>query len=152
MYVKMDKVKEEEAYVYYKFETDVSGGKFVTASGKERNTWVTKYGFCKFNKQTEEFELDVEKTDLYFLDKDNREAFKVKIQLMRFKRDNVEFPDIYDIATRSCLYPPVTYTSAHYSNKHSFKKREKPMKNPYTTQQYSFCSAVKWLPLCYHTI
>lgn len=103
----MDKEREDISFVYYRFKTDVGVGlkTFIYYRCKPefdvglKTVWEAKYGYCKFNKLTEEFELDIIKTDTYFLTKDNREAIKVKVQLILCKQNNLTFPDIIDIAT-----------------------------------------------------
>ena len=52
MYIQLDKVQEDKVYVDYQFKVDVD-------IGLETTIWEAKYGFCKFNKKTEEFELDL---------------------------------------------------------------------------------------------
>ena len=98
MYIKLDKIKEDEHHVYYKFYTNVQGESYLSKSGNLRYKLETKYGYCKFNKKTEKFELDKEKTDPYFTEK-CREVIKVQVNLIRRKRDGLCFPDIIDIAT-----------------------------------------------------
>ena len=94
----MDKIEENEFSVLYRFETDIDAGVKINERGKLRSSWETKYGYCKFNKQTEEFELDKEKTDSYFTEK-SREVIKVQCNLIRRKRENLGYPEIIDIAT-----------------------------------------------------
>ncbi len=92
MHIKMNKINEDNCYVIYHFETDID-------IGDKTTIWATKNGYCKFNKHTEEFELDLIETDKYFLTKNNREIIKVMVALIRIKRENGPFPDILDIAT-----------------------------------------------------
>ena len=55
-----------------------------------RSNWKAIYGYCKFNKQTEEFGLDREKTDPYFTET-SREIIKIQVNLMRRKRENLGY-------------------------------------------------------------
>ena len=88
----MKKLHEDSNFVYYEFKTSI----YV---GLDPAKLETKYGFCKFNKKTEEFELDTNKSDPYFLAKNNREVIKVQVKLIQIKRSNQIFPDITGIAT-----------------------------------------------------
>jgi hypothetical protein len=98
MYIKMDKLQEDSTYVWYSFATNIVGEPYLR-NGKTRYTSIPKYGVCKFNKQTEEFETDKEKTDVYFFLPSSRELLFVKVRLMQNRREGRGFPDIIDIAT-----------------------------------------------------
>lgn len=93
----MDKINEDELYVYYKFYTKVQGESYLSKSGNLRYRLETKYGYCKFNKETEEFELDKEKTDPYFTENSHAKIL-IMGKLMKCNKEK-KFPDIIDIAT-----------------------------------------------------
>ena len=96
MYIKLDKINESDLYVSYEFEISVQGESYFSLSGKIRYQIKKIYGYCKFNKQTEEFELDREKTDPYFTEK-SREVIKVQYSLIKRRRDNLGYPDSIEI-------------------------------------------------------
>jgi hypothetical protein len=92
----MNKVDDGFLVVIYKFESEIIIGERVNEDGKLSSLWETKYGYCKFNKQTEKFELDKEKTDPYYTEK-NREVIKVQYNLIKRKRENFGYPDRIEI-------------------------------------------------------
>ncbi len=89
----MIKQCENDDWVHYQFETDASGEEYVTNTGKTRIKVETKYGYCKFNKKTEEFELVREKTDPHFFEKGKRTVTQAYVTLIGYKRKNLDFPD-----------------------------------------------------------
>ncbi len=91
----MTKIKEDETFVYYKFETSaVVVSSYRTENGELRNKSEIKYGYCKLNKKTEEFKLDQEKTDQHFLGEKGERTVKIAyIILLSYKRKNLDFPD-----------------------------------------------------------
>lgn len=89
----MTKIKEDETFIYYKFETSVIVDTFRTEKGRLRNKTEIKYGYCKFNKKTEDFELDQEKTYSYFLQESNPIAEIAQVLLLYYKIRNLDFPD-----------------------------------------------------------
>ncbi len=99
MYVFMKKISGSNDLISYEFETNIAGEPYFNESGKLRNKIETIYGYCSFNMTTEEFNVDLTKTNPYFLNKANREMFKVNVELIRRKREGLGFPDIITIAT-----------------------------------------------------
>ena len=95
----MDKIGEDEIWISYKFYTTVAVGEAFNKKGKLRTQFEDKYGYCKFNKITEEFELILDKTDPYYLIKKRREVLLVYARLVRQQRDYLVFPETLDIAT-----------------------------------------------------
>lgn len=68
-YVDMHKIKENDDFVWYSFETPVFKEglvDFSKGSYRERGNVFMAVGHCKLNKHTGEFILDTEKTDPYF--------------------------------------------------------------------------------------
>jgi len=98
VYIKLDKIGEDEVFVCYKFDISIQAESYLSTSGNIRYEVKKIYGYCKFNKQTEEFELDKEKTDPYFTEK-SREVIKVHCNLISRKRETLGYPEIIDIAT-----------------------------------------------------
>lgn len=74
MNIGMTKIVENDNFVWYRFNTNV----YEFKDGQP--ILVTKYGYCAFNKVTEEFELDKVKTDPYFLPYEKREVIKVYVK------------------------------------------------------------------------
>ena len=91
MYVELKKTKEDTIFVSYSFET------YVYVESKDKAE--TKYGLCKFNKLTEEFQLDEKQTDYYFIEGIGRETLFIKYRLIKIKREGGIFLDIMSIAT-----------------------------------------------------
>ena len=89
----MRRLYEDNDFVCYEFKTEVDVGELAATK------WEMKYGYCRFSKKTEKFELDTNKSDPYFLAKNNREAMRVYAKLIQIKRSNQIFPDITGIAT-----------------------------------------------------
>ncbi len=96
MYIKMNKITENEKSVCYQIEIDVWEEQY--KEGKITYKDVIKYGYCTFNKETEKLELNKEKTDPYWLDRNN-ELAAVYAKLRRQKRDSSDYPDVLEIAT-----------------------------------------------------
>ena len=94
----MKKIKEDDKCVYYEFSTGVASGSYLSPSGSIRYKTENVYGYCQFNKITEEFVLDGEKSNNYFLEKNNYEVKKVFFKLVYYKRNNLSFPDKIFIA------------------------------------------------------
>ncbi len=99
MYILLTKIEENHEWVYYEFNADVLTGSYLTPQGKLRGNVENKNGFCKLNKLTEEFKLDPEKTDPFFLTDKRREVTMVYVHLRARKRKNLGFPDLLEIAT-----------------------------------------------------
>ena len=98
MYIQLDKIIENIIFVRYQFNIKIQGDSYLSKSGDLRYKVKKIYGYCKFNKQTEEFELDKENTDPYFMET-KREIIHIHANLIRRKRENLGYPDIIDIAT-----------------------------------------------------
>lgn len=93
MYIQLNKIKENNKIVFYQFsikewrlETDIN-----------EYALKTLYGYCLFHKETEEFELDKEKTDPYFLE-NTHASILVMGKLMKSNKEKI-FPDFLEIAT-----------------------------------------------------
>ena len=97
MYIQLNKENENDACVFYKFDISVQGESYFSQSGKIRYQIKKIYGYCKFNKRTEEFELDKEKTDPYFLE-NSHTSILVMGKLMKCNKE-ANFPDFLEIAT-----------------------------------------------------
>jgi len=92
MHVEMDKLEENQTFVFYRFEIEIL--KRITVDGKIDYENIVKAGFCKFNKISEEFELDKIKTDPCFFEwPHDCEAKYVRIELIVRKREGRGFPD-----------------------------------------------------------
>ena len=92
-------MKEDREWVYYKFNANVLVGTYYNKKGELRGEVENKDGYCKLNKLTEDFVLDSEKTDLFFLSGKSREVTMVHVHLIRYKRNNLDFPEFIEIAT-----------------------------------------------------
>ena len=99
MHIELTKIKEDWEWVYYKFNANVLVGTYYNDKGKRRGKVEDKHCYCKLNKLTEEFALDSEKTDSFFLCKKRREVTMVYVRLLRYKRNNLDFPEFIEIAT-----------------------------------------------------
>ena len=99
MNIGMNKISEDEIWVCYEFRTSVVVGRTLNEKGKLRAKFEDKYGYCKFNKITEEFVLDKKKTDPYFFNRMHKEVIAVHVKLRKLKRENLGFPQITGIAT-----------------------------------------------------
>jgi hypothetical protein len=97
MYIKLDKINENDKWVSYLFSTNIPDTEYINGKGKKRFTLKTVNGVFNFNKITEQFELGND-SDLYYK-KDSREVIKIFFALLTIKRDGVPFPNILDIAT-----------------------------------------------------
>lgn len=98
MNIEIKKLKEDDTFVYYRFSTKQAVGPYKTTTGKDRIKLEEVCGYCKFNKKNEEFELDQEKTDSYFLENDNWETKKIFLWLLANKRNNTPYPETMYIA------------------------------------------------------
>ena len=93
MHVIMKRISEDEEEVAYKFSTNIWQQK------DEDYESVEVVGFCKFNKNTEQFLLDQQTTHKYFLENDSWEVMKVRVKLLECKRKTLGFPEFIEIAT-----------------------------------------------------
>ncbi|MGC2310067.1 MAG: hypothetical protein WA432_00395 [Candidatus Babeliaceae bacterium] len=98
MYISMEKVQEKDNFVFYKFFINVPGEEFINKYGRPDQKMKSIYGYCSFNKNTEEFILDTEKSDPYFTER-SREVMACYGKLIKRKRDNEGFPPVITIAT-----------------------------------------------------
>lgn len=96
MHIILSKDYEDQTIVNYFFETKIAGDLVVTSTGKKRYELIKKIGYCSFNKSSQEFILDKNKTDEYFFQSE-REAIKVFVKLIKFN-ELKEFPPITEIA------------------------------------------------------
>ncbi len=99
MYIIMHKLNEDILYVTYKIETDITAGQYINEQGKERTSFKTIFAYCKLNKQTEEFFLDINKTNPYFLEPNSREIRHAMAQLIKRVREKQPFEQSIHIAT-----------------------------------------------------
>jgi len=99
MYVGLVKLKEDNQYVWYRFDTNISDGIYIDDRGRERGLTKTIYGYCMFNKENEEFKLDTEKTDSFFLRNKSREVLHAQVKLIKIKRAQEAFPSTTSIQT-----------------------------------------------------
>lgn len=100
----MHKLNENKETVSYKFETSIADGYYLSKSRNLRRTIKYVYGYCEFNKTTEQFVVDKDKTDPHFFENPyyeglNYEAFKVWMKLVNQKRDNAGFPDLLSVCS-----------------------------------------------------
>ena len=94
MYIDMKKIQEDTTFVYYRLEEGVYEEQYKNKEQKKPTyKRVIKYGYCKFNKKTEEFELDQEKTDQHFFEKGKDIVKVARLLLLSYKRKNLDFPD-----------------------------------------------------------
>lgn len=98
MYVKVDKITEDQNWIYYKFYEDDHYIKIIE-DGKIKAQNFSVYGYCKFNKITGEFIVDETKTDPHFLKQNKGAAIVIGIRLLNYKKNNLAFPARFDIAT-----------------------------------------------------
>lgn len=99
MYVGLVKLKENNQFVWYRFETDVPDGTYIDERGRVRGLSKIVYGYCIFNKENEEFKLDTEKTDSFFLRNKSREVLHAQVKLIKIKRAQEAFPSTTSIQT-----------------------------------------------------
>lgn len=92
MYIKFDKVSENDTTVTYLLETEI-----LDQSSRQINHIFVK-AICIFNKKTESLMYDENNTDLYYLKK-HREFFHVLHYLTKFNRSGDSFPQVYNIIT-----------------------------------------------------
>jgi hypothetical protein len=97
LYILAQKLTENAQWVFYQFEIGINGEIFINEKGKLKQKTIMIYGYCSFNKITEDFILDKEKSHPYFTDQ-GRETIKIQVALIRIKRENAEYPNI-DIIT-----------------------------------------------------
>lgn len=96
MHILLSKDYEDQTIVNYFFETKIAGNLVVTSAGKKHYELITKIGYCSFNKRSQEFILDKNKTDGYFF-KNKREVIHVNVKLIRLN-ETKQFPPIAEIA------------------------------------------------------
>ncbi len=91
----MKKIQEDTTFVYYRLEEGVYEEQYKNKEQKKPTyKRVIKYGYCKFNKKTEEFELDPEKTDQHFFGEKGEYIVEVaRLLLLYYKKRNLDFPD-----------------------------------------------------------
>lgn len=94
----MDKIQENNEIVSYKFFIYIPGTTFINKWGRPGQNMDPIYGYCTFNKETEEFILDTEESDPYFTEK-SHEVIMAQVALIRKKRENAGYPPIIEIAT-----------------------------------------------------
>ncbi|HEV2600688.1 MAG TPA: hypothetical protein VGT41_00185 [Candidatus Babeliales bacterium] len=97
MYIKLDKISENESIVTYKFCIDVWEYDKIEYSNDDEPVIKEKIGIGRFNKQTDDLVIDWDRTDKYYLDKP-RELFYIKWHIMKRKNLPV-FPEKIHIAT-----------------------------------------------------
>jgi hypothetical protein len=95
MHVDLFKLEENHTFVVYRFEVEIVTNIIFDGAKKPTYETITKVGFCKFNKISEEFELDLKKTDPYFLSPPHShyEVRYVRVELIIIKRKGLEFPE-----------------------------------------------------------
>lgn len=98
MYVELVKLAENETFVSYRFESDIPDGTYINKHEKLSGLSKVAYGYCTFNKITEEFELDSQKSHSYFIN-NKRETFYTHVKLIRTKRESSSYPAVIVIAT-----------------------------------------------------
>jgi hypothetical protein len=98
MYIDLKKIKEDDVFVYYKFTTQIVAGSYVNSKGAQRMKLQRADGYCQFNKLTEDFILDSSKSHGYFQQKENWEVNKIFLKLLYLKRNQIPFPDDFEIA------------------------------------------------------
>lgn len=92
MYLRLDKVQENNDTVSYSVETTIKD-----SEAKEHVLKVVK-GFCIFNKVNEELYFDTTKTHSFYL-KRGIESAHILYRLKQFNKTKKEFPNLFDIAT-----------------------------------------------------
>lgn len=95
----MKKLYEDDLYVQYEIETQVYGDIFINTKGRPETHLKIRYAYCIYNKKTEEFTVDIVKTDPYFLTPNSREIIKAKVQLIKRSRESKPFENMIEIAT-----------------------------------------------------
>lgn len=97
MYVKIDKKKEDTGNVWYTFYSKISGEEYINEKGIPRFHLVEVRGIGVFNKTTETFSIDWDKTDDYFKDQFSMLAM-IRHKIVKSCKDG-DFPDMIDLAT-----------------------------------------------------
>jgi hypothetical protein len=98
LYILAQKLTENSQWVFYQFEIDINGEIFINEKGKLKQETIIIYGYCSFNKVTEDFILDKERSHPYFTD-EGREVIKFHVALIRKKRENAAYPPKIEIIT-----------------------------------------------------
>ena len=98
MNIIMNKLKENEIYIEYQIEAEIPVTTIINKKGKECVVVRQGYAYCKFNKHTEEFTLDNEKSDPYFLI-DSRSIVKAQCKLIKLARECAPFTNLIQIAS-----------------------------------------------------
>jgi len=91
MFVFLTKIKEDAKKVSYKFETNISSAVYKNPVGHKRDFAEVVYGFCTFDKETQECHLD-NGTDPYFI-KINPEREAVFEKLREIAQSGQNFPE-----------------------------------------------------------
>ncbi len=91
MYVTMYKQKEDENFVWYKFEKSICIGKYIDEKGRKLNKFEKKYGLFKFNKKiknpkTNAIEIIKNKTDKHFWN-DRRTLMMCWVKMIQCKKE-----------------------------------------------------------------
>ncbi len=93
MHIKLNKIKDNNTIISYQFSIK----EWLVDTDINDYALKTLYGYCLFNKETEEFELDKEKTDPYFLE-NTHASILVMGKLMKCNKEK-NFPNFLEIAT-----------------------------------------------------
>jgi hypothetical protein len=93
MYVKMLKLEDNDTFVVYRFEATV-WEKVLNGEKNEVEILAVKYGYCNFNKISEHFELDKQRTDPCFFEwPHDKHVLFARIILLKLKRKGLDFPE-----------------------------------------------------------
>jgi hypothetical protein len=92
MYLRLDKVGENNEFVYYWVET------ITKALDKTEHVLKTVRGYCIFNKINEELSFDEAKTDSFYLTR-RMEPVHILYRLKQYNKSAQGFPNLFDIAT-----------------------------------------------------
>lgn len=93
MSIEIYKEYETADSVGYVFKSLVKTGTKESKDFGRMNVLEPKIGYCQFNKKTEAFELDRERTDPDFLQENSRVVLKVHMKLLQCKRQDLGYTD-----------------------------------------------------------
>ena len=94
----MQKLKEDSVTVSYMFYMDIEAEAYMHREGQVRYRLKEIYGYASLNKKNQEFIVDEERTDKYFL-KNPYYMYLVGARLLQILKSHQPFPEKTGIAS-----------------------------------------------------
>lgn len=94
----MQKLKEDSDTVSYMFYMDIEAEAYIHREGQIRYKLKEIYGYAPLNKKNQEFIVDEERTDKYFLENPSY-MYRVGARLLQILKSNQLFPEKLGIAS-----------------------------------------------------